>query len=156
MRTLLALLALCVASSAASQTHTPAAAVVEGDTVTIDGSFAWHDPGINSSIAQGSTLSMPGIYANPGGRESIKIKMPPGKHVITVLGFPDAPTGSLRKAVVQEVNIGTPTRQAQLIEVYKAIENGKNMWRLAAEKLDELKPTRAEVVAALQALAAGS
>lgn len=145
---------LLLPSLASAQTHTPAAAVVQGDTVTIDGSFCWHDAAISSTIAQGNTLTLPGIYANPGGREPIKLKMAPGTHKITVLGFADVGS-NLRKAVEQTVTIGTPTRESQLIDAYKMLESGKDLWRIANEQIAAIKPTRDEVIAALQALATG-
>lgn len=149
------LVGLVTADTTAGQAHTPAPAVVNGNEVTIDGSFCWHDATIASTIGQGQTLTLPGIFANVGGREPIILKMPPGTHKITVLGFPDD-GGNLRRAVEQQVVVGQPTRQDRLVAAYKLVEEGKNLWRLANEQISALKPTRAEVIAALQAIAAGS
>lgn len=150
-----AILWVLVIATCNAQSHTPKSPVVDGDTVTIDGSICWHDANIASKIAQGSTLSLPGIYANGGGRDSIKIKMPPGTHTLTVLGFPDNPEGSTRKAVTQQVTVGAPTRKSILVDTYRMLEQGKNLWREANEKIDTLAPTRAEVIEALQFLASG-
>lgn len=141
------LIALVASSSLA---HTPAAPVVQGDTVTIDGSFCWHDSDINSTIAQGMTLQLPGIYSNVGGTEPIKLRLPPGTHTLTVIGFPESGN---RVAVEQTVTIGEPSRESELIAAYKLLEQGKNLWRSANEQLAALAPTRAEVIQALQSMA---
>lgn len=131
-----------------AQTHTPADPVVQGDLVTLDGSIAWHDAGIDSLVVQGSTLGLPGIYSSAGGGDPIKLRMPPGTHEITVLGFPDAGT-NLRASVVQSVTIGEPTRVAQLVEAYRRLFAAQDAWRAAHEAIEAIKPTRDEVIEAL-------
>lgn len=142
------LVALTLAASTFAQQHTPADPVVQGDTVTIDGSICWHDAGIDSMVMQGSTMGLPGIYSTAGGTDPIRLRMPPGTHTITVLGYPDAGT-NLRASIEQTVTIGQPTRVAQLVEAYRRLFSAQEAWRAAHTAIESIAPTREEVIEAL-------
>ena len=148
MNALLLILALTV------QTHTPTATVT-GDVVTVSADFAWIEPAAGTSIVvpiaikDGVQLIDPTMLASTDGVKPIAWQLSPGSYKVTAFGYPDNRLFPQRTKVVLDVTVLSPTRQQQIAEAVKAYSIASADSAEALAELKVLKPTKAELAAAL-------
>lgn len=137
-----------MATVIATAQHVPSL-TVEGDRVTIDADFAWHHPDLAGvEIIQGVPLQHPSVVASSDGASPIVLKMPPGSHEITTLGFPADRMNPDRGQQTLTAIVSAPTRQQQINELYATYLGTR-------DRIIAIAPTTAEVLKALISYAGG-
>ena len=148
--------ALLFAMAFVIQTHTPTA-TVNGDVVTVAADFAYIDNAVGTAvvipvaITQGTILADDNnMLASSDGTSPITWQLSPGTYKVTAFGYPDDRMSPMRTMVVLDVTIGSPTRQQQITDAVRAYSLATYDAAQALSELRTLKPTRAELLAALR------
>jgi hypothetical protein len=127
--------------------HVPAA-TVDGDVVTVFADFA-HLESAPLEVVQGVVLDGPDLVASSDGQLPIVWKLSPGTYEITAFGYPDNRLLPNRNKVLLTVVIENPTRQQQIKEAFQKFSIANAEAQAARDEIKTLKPTKAEISAAL-------
>jgi hypothetical protein len=132
--------------------HIPTA-TVSGDVVTVNADFAYldlPDSGVSVGIVQGVQLvGDPAILSSTDGKLPVVWRLPPGTYSITAFGYPDNRLLPNRNKVILTVTVENPTRQQQIADALQRFSVANVEAEMAREEIKTLKPTRAEISAAL-------
>lgn len=142
--------------------HVPTA-TVKDDVVTVNADFAAIDTIGPARVIQGTPLVINYGDANPevqpvagynltassDGKSPLKWQLSPGTYEITAFGYPDNRLLPNRNKVILTVTVENPTRQKQIADALQRFSAANVEAEMAREEIKTLKPTRAEISAAL-------
>jgi hypothetical protein len=100
-------------------------------------------------VIQGTVLTGSELVASSDGQAPIVWKLAPGTYEITAFGYPDNRLLPNRNKVLLTVVIENPTRQQQIKEAFQKFSIANAEAQAAREEIKTLKPTKAEISAAL-------
>ncbi len=127
--------------------HVPTA-TVSGDIVTVNADFAYLDVE-PLEVVQGTILTDTSLIASKDGKLPVSWRLPPGTYSITAFGFPDNRMLPNRNKAILTVTVENPTRQKQITDALQRFSLANIEAEVAREEIKTLKPTRAEISAAL-------